>query len=460
MKHTTKGLFVLMMLSLATYAKATTIAIIDSGTDLSHKDLVNNSWTNAKDVDDAVDNDDNGYIDDVHGWNFAESNNKLYDKSFLGTFSADCYKFFEVQTRLLKGTATQEDKDWMASARTNEKLLNELETFANFVHGSHVAGISARNAEKAELMILKLIATKRPTIGPGHKMSDAEKVFASISKKSGNPEALIKAGLKLLAAQQGKALAPIGTYVQTEKARVANCSFGTSTAAAKGMLGPLLKTILKRDPTAEELQNYSAFFVNEIVKSAQTTLLTSKGTLFVIAAGNDGSDNDVNPTSPANVKQDNTIAVAATLGYDKLATFSNYGENMVEVAAPGVGIESTIPGNEYLTVSGTSQAAPFVTNAAGLILDENASLSNSDVKTILMASADLKDFLKGKVVSSGIVNTKRAVMAAKLSKSMQLNDAIASSRLQVNDVDGSTFYKNGRPTDYEGFVMPLPSLFQ
>ena len=457
MKLFNKGLFVLMMLSLTTPSKATVIAIIDSGTDLSHKDLASKAWTNSVDVDDAVDNDDNGYIDDVHGWNFADGNNKLYDKSFLGTFSPDCYKYFEVQTRLLKGTGTADDLAWIRQAQQDEKLMTELETFANFVHGSHVAGISSRDADKAQLMILKIIATKPPTIGGGHKMH--ELVFANLAKQAGNPDALIKTGLKLLASQQSKALAPIGAYVQNEKARVANCSFGTSTAAAKGVLAPLLKMILKRDATPDELQTYSAFFVGEVVKAAQTSLLTSKGTLFVIAAGNDGMDNDQFPTSPANVKQDNTIAVAATLGYDKLATFSNYGQTMVEVAAPGVGIESTIPGNQYLTVSGTSQAAPFVTNAAGLILDQNPSLSNADVKQILMATTDLKAFLKGKVVSGGIVNTKRAMMAAKLSTSMQLSDAISTSRVQVNDVDGASFYKNGHPTDYEGFVMPLPSLF-
>ena len=132
---------------------------------------------------------------------------------------------------------------------------------------------------------------------------------------------------------------------------------------------------------------------------------------------------------------------------------------MVEVAAPGVGILSTIPGNQYLTVSGTSQAAPFVTNAAGLILDANPNLSNTDVKKILMETSDLKDFLKGKVVSAGIVNTSRAVSAAKLSLSMQLSAAIDAARLQVSDVPVTDrIFRNGEQVS-EGYVMPLPSWF-
>jgi hypothetical protein len=190
--------------------------------------------------------------------------------------------------------------------------------------------------------------------------------------------------LKLLASQQAKSLAPIGKYVAAGKARLANCSFGTSTAAAKSILGPILSKILKRDPTPEELQNYAIFFVGEVIQASKVLVDPAKKTLFVIAAGNDGMNNDEFPTSPANIKQDNTISVAATMGYDKLASFSNYGAKMVEVAAPGVGILSTVPGNQYVTVSGTSQAAPFVTNVAGMVLDTNPSLSNSDLKKILM----------------------------------------------------------------------------
>ena len=440
---------------IAAPSHAAVIAVIDSGTDLNHKDLTNKRWYNPKDIDDAVDNDDNGYIDDVNGWNFAESNNKLFDKTLLGTFSSDCYKYFEVQTRLLKGTGSAEDLAWIKEAQANEKLMTELETFANFVHGSHVAGISSRNADKAQLMIIKLIPTKRPTIGPHQKMDELSQAFAGFAK-AGASDAVIRQALKLLGAAQGKALAPIGKYVETEKARVANCSFGLSTKAAKGVLAPILKMLMRRDATPEELETYSIFFVNEVLKS-QSILLTSKQTLFVIAAGNDGSNNDVYPASPTNMKQDNTISVAATLGYGKLASFSNYGEKMVEVAAPGVGIESTIPGNLYLTVSGTSQASPFVANLAGLILDENPALTNAEVKQILMGTVDLKDFLKGKVASGGIVNTNRSLMAAKLSRTLSVSESISSSRLQVNDVQENPTKWN--TNGYEGFVMPLPTLF-
>jgi len=448
---------IILALALACPAHAAVIAVIDSGTDLTHPELVNKKWVNPKDIDDAVDNDDNGYIDDVNGWNFSESNNKLIDMSYLNTFSPDVYKFFEVQTRLLKGEGTADDLAWMKAAQSNEKLISELETFANFVHGTHVAGIVAKNAPNAKVMVLKIIPTKSPLAGGGKTVANAG--FFQVMAAGGH-DRLIRMGLKLLASQQAKALGPIGQYVGKEKARIANCSFGTSTAAAKMILKPILKIALRRDPTDDELQTYANYFVSEIVKAGQALVKPAPNTLFVIAAGNDGTDNDQFPTSPANIKLDNTISVAATLGYKKLASFSNYGATMVEVAAPGVGVRSTIPGNQYLTVSGTSQASPFVANVAGLAIDANPSLSNSDLKKILMDTSDQKSFLQGKVVSGGIVNVARAIMASSLAKSMQLTDAIQAARLQVNDVDTGITTERLGADDYEGYVMPMPSLFQ
>src|SRR5690606_10906985 len=111
-------------------------------------------------------------------------------------------------------------------------------------------------------------------------------------------------------------------------------------------------------------------------------------TLFVLAAGNDGMDNDRFPTAPANVKLDNAITVAATMNNEDLASFSNYGARMVDVAAPGVGILSSVPGNDRLHLSGTSQAAPYVSNVAGRIVDANLALRPAQIRTILMETVD------------------------------------------------------------------------
>jgi len=459
MKRITTLLTAFLALSFSVQAKATVMAVIDSGTDFSHPDLVNIRWTNPTDIDDAVDNDDNGYIDDINGWNFADNNNKLYDKSFLGTFSPDTYNFFAVQTRLLRGTGSAADLAWIQNIEKDSAFIANLETFANFVHGSHVAGIMTKDSPHSQLMALKIMATKSPLPAASGSTTPSAPPAACVASAK-LPDAVIKAGIKLLASQQGKAMAPFGKYVNDEKARVANCSFGLSTTAAKSTLLPLLTMLMKCTPSDDVLTNYAIFFVNAVVDSQKVLMASAPNTLFVIAAGNDGVDNDAFPAAPANIKMDNTITVAATMDYTKLASFSNYGKTMVEVAAPGVGIESSIPGNMHLTVSGTSQASPFVANIAGQILDQNPNLTLPEVKKILMGTVDLKPWLNGKVISQGVVNTSRAIMAAKMSKSVGVENAINSSRIQINDViSKEVSNKNGILPGYEGYVMPLPTLF-
>ncbi len=131
--------------------------------------------------------------------------------------------------------------------------------------------------------------------------------------------------------------------------------------------------------------------------------------LIVAAAGNDGSDNDVTPSFPSSSTSANILSVAATNSLDQLASFSNYGEVSVDVAAPGVAILSTVPSGLYKNLSGTSMATPHVAGLAALIKSANGSLTYSQIKDIIMASVDERATLRGTTVSGGRVNAVNAV---------------------------------------------------
>ena len=91
---------------------------------------------------------------------------------------------------------------------------------------------------------------------------------------------------------------------------------------------------------------------------------TRRGVICVASAGNDGKDVLVFPAALGNV-----IGVAATTNDDKRASFSNYGADLVWVAAPGEGIVTTFPGSSYAAAWGTSFSTPFISGAIALLLD-------------------------------------------------------------------------------------------
>jgi subtilisin family serine protease len=114
------------------------------------------------------------------------------------------------------------------------------------------------------------------------------------------------------------------------------------------------------------------------------------GSLFVAAAGNDGSNNDTNPFYPASFQVENVISVAASNNNDQLASFSNYGATTVHLAAPGENIYSTYTlWDDYTYESGTSMASPHVAGAAALIKSVWPNVSYAQIKNKVMDSVDV-----------------------------------------------------------------------
>ena len=133
--------------------------------------------------------------------------------------------------------------------------------------------------------------------------------------------------------------------------------------------------------------------------------------LFVAAAGNDGTSNDIYPHYPSNYATQNMISVAATENRDGLAYFSNYGATTVHLGAPGVSVLSTTPGNSYSYFSGTSMATPHVAGVAALLLAKTPGLSTAEVKETILESTDPLPSLEGRTVTGGRLNAAKVVGA-------------------------------------------------
>ncbi len=133
------------------------------------------------------------------------------------------------------------------------------------------------------------------------------------------------------------------------------------------------------------------------------------GHIFVAAAGNSSSNNNVTPSYPASYNAPNVISVAATDSRDQLASFSNYGTSSVDIAAPGVNVASTYSNGQYVYLSGTSMATPHVTGVVALLRSQDPSISVSNAIGRILGSADVVSGLTTKVAGGRRLNAFNAL---------------------------------------------------
>lgn len=405
----------LAAMAISTGSFGALVAVIDSGTDTKHKDLARYIWKNTQENINQIDDDGNGYVDDILGWNFADDNNKVIDYEHAGIYSSTMYRFYELQAKAEMKTITDTDKEWYRSLMKKpgfNQFMNDANIYGGYSHGTHVAGIVEKGSN-AEIMAIKLLGTSSKSL-----RSEIPTV-ESIEEELGQ-----------MAIDGAKKMAKIADYISEKGAVVANGSFGTGYPQVKQMLTKALPSF-----SSYQVETLAKFFINRLIEENALSVSKAPNTLFVFAAGNDGLNNDIYPSSPTNIRAENVISVAATYGDKRLATFSCYGEETVDIAAPGVNIKSTVPNDNYIIMNGTSQAAPHVARAASMLIDLNKSLSTAQVKEILMSTVDKRDYLKGKVKSGGILNTYRARVASYYMKkyNLSLKRAVYYANRNVKD---------------------------
>jgi Subtilisin-like serine proteases len=161
--------------------------------------------------------------------------------------------------------------------------------------------------------------------------------------------------------------------------------------------------------------------------------------LFVCAAGNGGIDIDTTPYYPASYKSSNIIVVSSVDETGSLASTSNFGENTVDIAAPGENIISTLPEDSYGKKSGTSMAAGFMSGVASLLLSQDNSLSSIQLKE------KIKNISGNISTSTNIINNKSNSNNNNLPISKQIKSTVTSNVYSEDSIDRFIVrYKDGQ----------------
>ncbi|MDG1038767.1 MAG: S8 family peptidase [Polaribacter sp.] len=426
------------------------VGVVDSGTDLGHEDLKDVAWVNTKEVaGNGIDDDKNGYVDDINGWNFlgdaykenleaarilhnpslaspeivaeikAKQEEKVansgkvkmrYEQMLNGVNAAD-----EGLTAHL-GTKDYSAKDVAAIVTEDASLLKNV-ALAQQMYGFGLSSLKQAQTEiKKEIAKLDALSDNKYT--NYRKGDNPEDMNDSPGYGNGNPGVSIKSEAH-------------GTHVSG--------IIGASRNNGKGMNGVAdnVKIMAVRSvPDGDEYDKDVALGIRYAVDNGAKVINTSFGkaysphkewvyeaiqyaakhdVLIVNAAGNDGNNIDVVKTYPNDSKDlltevsDNVLtigAMSANYNENLPASFSNYGKINVDIFAPGVKIYSTTPENEYKHFSGTSMAAPSTAGVAALIRSYYPKLSASQVKHIIMNSGTKIDLKVAKPGSASRENPK------------------------------------------------------
>ncbi len=205
-----------------------------------------------------------------------------------------------------------------------------------------------------------------------------------------------------------------GVYGVNHDAQIMGVKF--LSASGGGTLSDAVKAIVfAGDHGARIVSNsWGGGGYNQALKDA----IGNSPSLHIFAAGNESNNNDANASYPASYDLPNIVSVAAMDRNEQLASFSNYGKTTVDVAAPGVDTWSTVPGDKYKSLSGTSMATPHVSGVAGLIATVYPDATNDQIKQRLLNSVDPVAHFADKMSTGGRVN-----LAAALKNDQQAPDA-------------------------------------
>ncbi len=465
------------------------VAIIDSGTESFHPDLQANIWTNKKEsADNGIDDDENGYVDDIHGWSFIGG--------IGGDVSIDNLEFTRIYRELknrfggvvdAKNIKSEDKKDYARylklqkeydrrSKEAEENLMDYvmIEMFYSNAKQSIATALGKEDYTLEEVMAIEakdeFMSAAQGMVALGMQqdlnaeIADGKKHFEALAKFQLNldfdPRYMVGDNYnKVDERHYGNnhidgPESEHGTHVGGIVGAVRN-DFGMNGIADNVQL-MIIRTVPNGDERDKDVANAIRYAtdngarvinmsfgksyspqkvaVDEAVKYAE-----SKGVLLIHAAGNDAKNIDVEFNFPTDKYVDGGYCStwieigASNMSVDNLmADFSNYGKKSVDVFAPGVDIYSTANDNQYKDNSGTSMAAPVASGVAATLMSYFPDLSAIDIKDIMLKSATR---YPNAVTTTHVERNKMGKFFMKIFISKKKNEENAPARREFKSKD-------------------------
>lgn len=434
--------------------KTIIVGVVDSGIDINHEDLKGEVWTNPKEIpNNGIDDDKNGFTDDIHGWNFlggngvaapeqleitrlvAKMNPRFEGKTIEDIKPEDKADFEKYQEYLAayKASSTHyfQTLDRLAQIGENYTALK------NFLRKDSISMIDLLTLKTDDPM---LSAQRDDILSLMGRGLDEEAYLEYYENQKKNKNYDFKFNGRTIVGDNPEDITDTKYGTSNVIGSTKDESHGTHVSgiilAARdngmginGITNKAKLMAVRVVPDGDERDKDVALAIRYAVDNGAKVINMSFGkswspnkewvfdaikyaaahdVLLVHAAGNDSKDIDVKDNWPNDSADhqteftDNVITVGAIgpeINENLVAPFSNYGQKNVDIFAPGVQIYSTIPESKYAKYSGTSMASPEVAGVAALIRSYYPKLSASQVKHILMNSGtpiDMEVLIPGK----------------------------------------------------------------
>ncbi|WP_290731868.1 S8 family serine peptidase [Halobacteriovorax sp. JY17] len=406
-----------------------TAAILDNGVDHTHSELEENIYRNLDERLNGYDDDQNGYIDDILGWNFVTMTNSTFDFSREIYLTTDIERYYHLRAKNSLGTITEEETREYNKLKKDSDLSDRRKDFVSWMHGTHVAGIAANSEDlpqeinSSDIKIFSVTylgdAKSGPAKAPEFEALNTNSTFAGQRHLENYWKSFLKWQLNKF---------QLGVDYAASKASVVNGSFGQSFEGIQERMENYYKDQFGKEMNSKESFARTTTFMKELIEKSTRILSKHPNTLFVFSAGNKKNNSDEYIHFPSAIRLENSLSIGASFDFKEMAYFSNFGKKTVDLFAPGMAIRSTIPRQGYLATNGTSQASPYVVNIAIKALAQaerlGIKLKIYQLKNILLQTVIKKSELTDLSVSGGIIFPERVYQTVRNLRRFNLTNSI------------------------------------